>query len=191
MSTIIAGHFAQQEQVQAAVDALHKEGFYGDSVAAFYLNPPGQHGLYPIGGDVAMSRGAKETDKGAVMGAATGAVAGAAAAPVLGPVGPVTGGLLGAYLGSLVGGLTEMKERGDKGKEGDVENTLPMRKSGMMVAVALPEEAQANGVVDLLRSLGATDVERADGKIEDGNWVDFDPLDPPSMVDGKNAAPRS
>jgi len=38
-------------------------------------------------------------------------------------------------------------------------------------------------VVELLQRMGATDIERAEGIWRNGDWVDFDPLAPPQLVE--------
>jgi hypothetical protein len=188
MSTIIAGRFQGEPEVQHALDELQRAGFSPDKLASFYVNPPGQHDAYPIGGDHDRSPGAKETDKGAAIGAAAGAAIGAATVPLLGPVGPITGGLLGAYVGSLAGGLSEMKEKGDEGTDRDTENIRSLRHSGMMVAVSADDDSQRDTAIRTLRALGAEDIEVAQGTIRDGDWVDFDPVAPPALVNGESVA---
>lgn len=183
MARIIAGRFQEQAETEHALDELLRVGFARDSISSFFLNPAGQHDAYPIGGDEAISPGAKESDKGAATGVAAGAAAGVAATPLLGPLGPVTGGLVGAYVGGLVGGLSQMKERGDTGKHGeDPENAAPVRKSGMFLAVAVDDEEHEDQAINLLRSLGAQDLERAEGTIANGDWSDFDPVSAPSLI---------
>jgi len=88
------------------------------------------------------------------------------------------GALVGAHMGGLVGGMSSMKERGDEGSEGDSQNTVLRRRSGMMVAVALPDDGMENSAVDVLRRLGAADIEVSEGTIVNGDWTDFDPLAP-------------
>lgn len=178
MSTIIAGRFQQQSEVEKAVEELQHAGFPQEQISSFYVNPAGQHDTYPIGGDRALSPGAKETDKGAALGTAGGAAAGMAAVPVLGPAGP----LVGAYVGALIGGLSQTTEEGDKGEANDVENAQPVRQSGMLVAVAVADGHHEDRAVDVLRSLGASDIEREEGTIENGDWVDFDPVAPPTLI---------
>ena len=39
--------------------------------------------------------------------------------------------------------------------------------------------------VQILQSEGASDIERAQGKIADGDWVDFDPRTPPVLITAK------
>jgi hypothetical protein len=184
MTHIIAGHFQQQEQVTQAIDRLLNAGFAQDKISTFYLNPPGQHDLYPIGGDRDKSPGAKEsghtTARGAASGGVIGGAAGLAGIAVAGPVAPAAGAMVGAHIGSLIGSLSGMKESGEK-EEGD-ENTAIQRKSGMMVAVSADQSENENNAVEILRSLGAEQIERADGTIANGNWEDFDPLVAPRLL---------
>lgn len=44
-----------------------------------------------------------------------------------------------------------------------------------MVAETLERRRRA---VDLLRARGATDIERTEGRLVDGQWIDFDPQAP-------------
>ncbi|QGZ42028.1 hypothetical protein IP92_04401 [Pseudoduganella flava] len=182
MTTIIAGHFQLQEQIDAARRALQDAGFPEDRISSFYVNQPGQHGMHELGGDRTLSPGAKDSPEGLAKGAATGgaigAALGAATVPLTGPAGPVVGGLVGAHVGSLYS-FSHMKEKGEPEKGG--ENTVEPRKSGMMIAVALPDGDEQRAV-QLLRGLGAHHVERAEGTIADGDWKDFDPLSPPHVV---------
>jgi hypothetical protein len=192
MTQIIAGHFEQQQQVQQAVEQLQSAGFSEDKICTFYLNPAGQHDLYPIGGDRDMSPGAKESGQTMARGAATGGViggaAGAAGSVVAGPLAPAVGVFVGAHIGSLVGSLSGMKESGEP-EEGN-ENATVQRKSGMMVAVSTDQsytseqndERSENHVVEILRASGADQIEFADGTIANGNWEDFDPLSTPRLT---------
>jgi hypothetical protein len=182
VNSIIAGQFQQQSEAEDAMEELVRVGFARDRLASFFVNPAGQHATFPIGGDQALSPGAKESGKGVAAGAATGAAVGLAATAPLGPVGAI-GALVGAHVGGLVGGLAEMKEKGDTGEHAeDAENAAPPRKSGMMVAVALEEGAEERAI-GVLRSLGAADIERAQGILENGDWKDFNPVAPPTLVD--------
>lgn len=191
MSTIIAGRFQQQEAVEEATEELVRAGFPRESIASFFVNPPGQHGVYPIGGDHAESAGAHESRKGIVRGAATGAVVGAAATAFLGPVGTVTGALLGAHVGGLMGSLHEMKESGEIGKHGeDADNVMPLRKSGLLLAVATNDDDEKHAI-NALRSLGAEDIERARGTIVDGDWSDFDPVSTPDLIEPPADLPQA
>jgi hypothetical protein len=59
---------------------------------------------------------------------------------------------------------------------------MPVRKSGMLVAVAADDAALQDRAINALQSLGAADIEREEGTIENGDWVDFDPVAPPVLV---------
>ncbi len=184
MSTIVAGHFQLQDDVEQARSALVDAGFPEDRICGFFNNQAGQHSLTPIGGDhIDESPGAKETPEGVVAGAATGgavgAAIGAATAPVTGPAGPIVGGLVGAHVGSLFS-FSKMKEKGE-GEEGG-ENYAEPRKPGMVVAVALSDPADEARALDVLRQLGARHIERAQGTVAHGDWVDFDPNSKPELI---------
>ena len=187
MAHIIAGRFEQQDQVQQAIEQLLSVGFPRDQISSFYVNPAGQHDLYPIGGDRDTSPGAQESGDGVVRGVAAGSAIGAGVgmvgAAVAGPVGPLIGTLVGAHLGSLIGGLSEMKEQGESEQSSD-ENVAPQRKSGMLVAVGMPDGTKEADAIHILRTLGADQIERAEGCITEGNWEDFNPLRPPVLLTG-------
>ncbi|MEC4720683.1 glycine zipper domain-containing protein [Noviherbaspirillum sp. CPCC 100848] len=185
MTTIIAGRFQEQSEATYAVEELLRAGFDREQLCYFFCNPAGQHGAYPIGGDENISPGAKQSGKGVAAGAATGAVVGAAATPVLGPVGAVTGSLVGAHIGGLVGSMSSMKDQDEMHEEGSApRNPVPVRQSGMMVAVAVPQDDEYHDrAVNVLRSLGAMDIEQAQGTMENGDWVDFDPVSLPQLID--------
>lgn len=183
MSTIIAGRFQLQEEVDRARAALIDAGFEPGRISGFYLSQPGQHDVTPIGGDHQQSPGAKETPEGVVQGVATGGVIGAAlgvaTSPVTGPLGPVVGGLVGGHIGSLFS-FSKMKDRGEAEEGG--ENAVPPRTAGMLVAVAFDDGAREGAAVDVLRRLGAHHIERARGNIVDGDWADFDPASLPDVI---------
>ncbi|MFC5480859.1 hypothetical protein [Massilia suwonensis] len=183
MSTIIAGHFQTQDEASAAASALAQAGFTQERLSTFYLSQAGQHDMTPIGGDNLHSPGAKETPVGVVQGqltgGAVGAALGAATAPVTGPAGPIVGGLVGAHVGSLFS-FSKMKEAGE-GEEGG-RAPIEQRKAGMLVAVAFDDAGDESRAVDVLRRLGAVQIERARGNIVDGDWADFDPSIPPEIV---------
>src|SRR5471030_3202589 len=112
MSLIIAGHFPTKSRADLAVETLLASGIRHDSMCTFALNPPGQHGKFPIGGDHDESKGAAHAGRSAATGAAiggvVGATAGVAAAAAIGPVAIVGGAAVGAYLGSLAGALDQL-----------------------------------------------------------------------------------
>ena len=51
------------------------------------------------------------------------------------------------------------------------------------VAVRALAFAKRVAAVNVLRAKGAQDIERADGTWQAGQWIDFDPLKPPLLVD--------
>lgn len=183
MAQIIAGYLQLQEDAEQARAALRAAGFPEERISAFYVNQPGQHDVYPIGGDREESPGAKETpegvSKGMAAGGAIGAAIGAVTAVVTGPAGPVVGALVGAHVGSLYS-LNSMKGRGEAEEGG--ENQERVRRAGMLVAVALADESERAGAIAALRGVGAERIEQAEGTISGGDWSDFDPLAPPQPV---------
>jgi hypothetical protein len=202
MAHIIAGHFQEQSQVEHVTAALRQIGVDDEHISSFYLNPPGQHNLYSIGGDREESRGVHDSGAGVVGGATTGGAIGAAAglagAPVFGPVGPAVGALVGAHIGGLIGSLSHLMEDAGRG-QGPADAPVPLRvqlqrKSGLMVAVILSDATCSNAsgpnagdwarerqreIIGVLDRFGVQDLEEADGNIVDGDWQDFDPLAAP------------
>ncbi|QNA88571.1 hypothetical protein G4G28_08835 [Massilia sp. Dwa41.01b] len=183
MSIIIAGHFQLQDEAEAARRALLDAGFNAERTSTFYLSQPGQHDMTPIGGDHIQSPGAKETPVGVLQGSATGGAVGAAVgavtAPLTGPAGPIVGGLVGAHVGSLFS-FSKMKEAGEREQGGRAPTE--QRMAGMLVAVAFDDAGQESQAVDLLRRLGAVQIERARGNIVEGDWADFDASSPPDIL---------
>lgn len=182
MSTIIAGHFQLQDEVEQARRALADAGFDPGRISGFFLNQPGQHDMTSLGGDNLLSPGARETPLGVMQGEAAGAAiglaVGAVTSPLTGPAGPLVGGLLGAHVGSLFS-FSKMKER-DEAEAGGVP--AEPRPAGMLVAVAFDDAAQETAALDVLRRLGAHHLERASGNIVDGDWADFDPASVPDII---------
>jgi hypothetical protein len=177
MATILAGRFQLQDEVQAAIADLQDAGFAAGRITSFYVNPPGQHDMHPLGGDHDKSPGAEDTGRtstaGIGIGGAVGVAVGAVATPVLGPVAPVTGALVGAYAGSLMGSMSGTDE---------VEEIPDVRQAGMLVAVAVSDADEEQRAVDTLRRAGTFNLERASGQIVDGDWIDFDPLSLPDYI---------
>lgn len=193
--TIIAGRFKQQDMAENAAVELQRSGFSPEAMSLFYVNPQGQHGTYPVGGDEDESEGTHSASKGAAKGVAggvgVGTLVGAATLPVLGPAGPLLGAAVGAYTGSLVGALNKMeKTPGDEANSNadsadmtdPAAQELHPRKGGVLLAVNVetPEHR-----ADAVRILGAhaQEVDEAEGVIRDGDWIDFNPLDPVKVVD--------
>ncbi|WP_339844420.1 glycine zipper domain-containing protein [uncultured Halopseudomonas sp.] len=182
MSTIIAGRFETQEAAEKVSASLQDTGFAPEQISLFYVNPHGQHDMYPIGGDEPASPGAEKSGRGAVLGGGVGAAAGAAiglaAAPVVGPVGAVVGGGIGAYTGSLVGAMKETDKESEVDEMADEtplkEEQLTERESGVHVAVKVTADNRSVAI-NVLRKHQAAGLEEAQGELTDGEWVDFDP----------------
>jgi hypothetical protein len=184
MSSIIAGRFDSFARAETTASRLRAQGLPEEDLSLFYVNPPGQHGAYPIGGDHAADSGARKSGTGAiggvVIGAAIGALAGAGMVAALSALPPLSvlivvfGVGLGAYLGSLAGALALARDGGRNPRTGQP----PVRNAGVLRAAHVTH-ANDELVADLLRKGGAKDVERADGRWSEGRWIDFDPLVPP------------
>jgi hypothetical protein len=190
MATIIAGEFATMAETESAAAALKEDGsFSADRVTVFMLNAPGQHALHPLGGDrdadSASTHAQGGTVTGAVIGATVGLGAGAAAmaAVDVGPVVAATAAAVGAYTGSLIGTLNKV---GDK--ESPAEITENSRRAGAMVAVNALDAAEQDSAVEILRAHGARQIERAEGRWENGAWVDFDPSATPQLISARPPA---
>ncbi|WP_193075722.1 hypothetical protein [Pseudomonas sp. FME51] len=182
MHTIIAGRYELQSGADAAVTALQRAGFQREALAAFYINPNGQHAIYPIGGDDESSPGARHSGIGAVkagaIGAVVGAAAGAATIPLIGPVGIVIGAGIGAYTGSLIGAVssTDRESAVDEqtGQPAATQPKVTERAPGVLVAVRVDDHSRQRAI-DTFLATGAEDIEHAQGELSDGHWQDFDP----------------
>jgi hypothetical protein len=190
MTTIITGRFQQQDQAQEAIVELVRSGFSADQTTSFFVNPPGQHDRYPIGGDEDESPGTQDTATGALSGAAVGGAVGVAVGlatlPILGLGAAIAGAGAGAYAGSLVGGLRHLDDATGPDDEAATQkpkdDEAPRRKSGMLVAVCAPASAQQASAIRVLRARGAADIEQAEGTFTAGQWSDFNPLTPVTLV---------
>ena len=190
MSNIIAGIVETEEAAERALTALQAQGFGNDDITTFYLNPPGQHATYPIGGDSHHDEGTKRAGKTAAAGAAVGGVTGlaigtavaAATDSGLGAMAAIAGAGVGAYVGSLAGGLTGT-EQGEARKASTEEPVE--RNAGYMIAVRAEGDGAEGKAIDVLRNHGAHGMERASGEWLPGAqpaWTDFDPRHPPHLV---------
>ena len=196
MPNIIAGRFIEQAEAEAAMARLEKARFPRDAMASFFVNAPGQHDRFPIGGDEDESPGTEHAAAEAIssaVGGGIGVAVGLVTLPVLGPIAPLAGAAVGAYVGSFIGALDSMQANDTPNASTAVAPQEP-RKSGMMVAVLASATAGREQAISVLRSCGASDVEQAQGNIRGRAWADFDPLTPVAVVDrcmigsGRNAA---
>jgi hypothetical protein len=189
MKTLIVGRYDQQTEAENAWREFLRAGFPAREMSLFYVNPQGQHALYPVGGDEDESAGTHEAKsgalRGAVGGAGAGTLVGAATIPVLGPAGPLMGAAVGAYTGALVGALKNMEEEAEAPPDSVPDRSDPAgaepRKAGVMLAVAVASLAERDAAVDI-HGTHAQSVEEAEGVMQNGDWIDFDPLAPPRVI---------
>jgi hypothetical protein len=180
MAKIIAARLAGTADTEAVLKALANQGFKRTEFQSFYVNPGGQHALFPIGGDAPSDEGAKRAGSGTWFGIALGLVAGAVAGYAASiPLGNhfviVAGAAIGAYAGSLVGALSRMKG-GDRNK---ATPSHPVeRPAGQMVAVRVDRPGTEPRAVETLTRYGAREIERTEGAWSGGDWKDFDPRKP-------------
>src|SRR5215207_7301388 len=121
MATIIAGRVLTQERAQNLMAQLQARGIDPGDMQAFFVNPPGQHDLLPIGGDVDADTGTQQAGIGQAAGVAAGAAAGLAAGAVVGaampPLAPVLAVALagvGAHVGGMAGALSSTRTSDDE-----------------------------------------------------------------------------
>lgn len=188
MSRIIAGRFDKTLDADAAVEALHREGFGPEEIDSFYVSPPGQNAMAPLGGDAQhSSEGSRHAGRGAVIGAIIGAVIGGLIGMAIGllfspgdygVIVILLGTGLGAYMGSFLGAMS--KVRGGRPAQASVEHPVEP-KGGRMIAVNADRAGTDARAVKVLREFGARDLGRAQGTWSNG-WKDFDPRSPLAAV---------
>lgn len=192
MDTIIAGRVQTQQRAQDLIEQLQARGIAASDMQAFYVNPPGQHDSNPIGGDMDADTGTEESGVGQAAGVAAGAAAGLAAGAVVGaaipPLAPILAMAMagvGAHVGGMAGALSSTRTSEEEKRETETatpdHDAVDMRRGGMTLAVRV-DPANEKTVVDLLVAEAVEDVERAQGDWQDGQWVDFDPLQPPQKI---------
>ena len=188
MSLIIAARFDTFEHAERAANALMKNGVQSDDMHTFYVNPAGAHARLPIGGDRVADAGSKGAPHGAFGGAAILALVGGVIGSLIGfslnnallPV--LIGAGIGAYVGALIGGVSRLgrNEKTDSGHTIQNVEDQPGRPAGVLLAVRV-DVADQGRIGDLLRQSGGTEVERAQGRWDNGQWRDFDPLETPDL----------
>ena len=190
MANIIAGIVDTQEAADRAAASLVEQGFARADVSAFYLNPPGMHDTYPIGGDAHHDAGTKAAGKTAAAGAAVGGVTGLAVGTAvalaadsgLATVGAIAGAGVGAYVGSLAGGLSGTEH--GRMRDASIEEPAE-RHAGIVVAVRAEGEQAERKAIETLRASGVRNLERAEGLWTPGAdpaWTDFDPRTSPQRI---------
>lgn len=194
MSLIIAARFATFDAANVAAQRLMQAGIHEDSLHVFFVNPPGAHGRYPLGGDQAADPGTRRAPRNAigvaallgVVGAVIGGVIAAAFAESAIPI--VAGAGLGAYIGSLAGAMQgvdrKRKRVQDPHRRPEPNEGHP---SGVMLAVN-SDGARSEEIARMLVEAGGDQVERAQGRWRGGKWEDFDPLATPVPEPAAGAA---
>lgn len=172
MATIIVGYFKEISALKAARRRLEKKGLTESDFANYFLNPPGAHGLYELGGDAYSDEGAADAGPSAAAGAAVGGTAGAAVGAVGGPVGALVGAGAGAYIGSLMGALKNLDDP-DPEKASVEQPAEP--PAGPVLAVRLDNPSQDTEYITIFEEEGAIRVDRTSGHWKNGQWTDFDP----------------
>ncbi|WP_459615378.1 hypothetical protein [Bordetella sp. 2513F-2] len=181
MSLIVAARFDSFPDAEEAARRLFAQGYAEEAVNIFYVNPPGWHDRYPVGGDRSADPDSRGASKGAFLGAgilaALGALVGAGLLFALGQGGifMVIAAGLGAYIGSLAGALRMAGRRSDAAP---ANPDVQVRHAGVLAAVRVTPDQEAQAA-DILRAAGGKDIEHAQGRWRDGKWVDFDPVEAP------------
>ncbi|SEI82043.1 glycine zipper domain-containing protein [Paraburkholderia diazotrophica] len=185
MSLIVAGRFTTFPAAEDAAQKLFDNGFLGEDVTLFFVNPRGQHARHPLdehaGAPPTISSAPPPTlhrhQYAVTIGAVAGAVIGVAVFSAFAasmPVVVIAAGT-GAYLGALVGRMVHARSR--PLEHHDVVHH-ELRNSGVLVAVHVCPENQMEAA-RILREAGGADIERATGRWQRGKWADFDPRQTP------------
>ncbi|RTZ47914.1 hypothetical protein EKL30_02740 [Candidimonas sp. SYP-B2681] len=188
MSLIVAARFQTFDAAENAAMALMKFGVTQDALHTFFVNPAGAHDRYHLGGDMASDPDAKGAPYSAVAGAAAVGLVGAIIGAVItftftDSILPVIGGAgVGAYIGSLAGAMYSLGRARPRQTQQDAEDarTHGGRQSGVMLAVHTSPEHEKH-IASILRDAGGVEVERAQGRWNQGKWEDFDPLVSPEL----------
>ncbi|CAM3971218.1 Glycine zipper family protein [Bordetella tumbae] len=188
MSLIVAARYQTFDQAGVAAQHLERHGFAGDRVHTFYVNTAGSHDRYPVGGDRREDPDATGGVIGVLFGASILGVLGAALTMLAvrnfqySSLIVIAAGGVGAYVGALIGAMVAVgrvhRRRIRRNGAAVVEEHPPVRAAGVLLAVAVSSDKEGE-VTRLLRESGGQDVERANGRWENGKWQDFDPLVPP------------
>ena len=183
MSHIVAGRFERSMDADTALAALPRAGFRSGEYESFYVAPPGQHALHPMGGDAHSDAGARKAGWGSAVGAGVGAalglLIGAFFAGRYGLIVVLFAAAFGAYFGSFAGGM--LRTRGASRSEATPEHPLEAA-AGRVVAVNVDRAEMQGRAIEILRQHGAKDIGRAEGEWRNGSWRDFDPRSPLAAI---------
>ncbi len=177
MERIIAGRFQTKGDADAAA-ALLAQYVATSDICIFHNNPPGQHDAYAVGGDEDEDPGAEGAGKPAAATAIAAGLSAGAIGALGGPAVALVAAAVGAYSGSLVGAMHGLSNHDDRLR-------APKRRpAGIMLSVHITGPMVERRVVDTLRAHGAADIEQARGEWRDGDWVDFNPVAAPRLLEG-------
>ena len=180
MSRIVAGRFDRSIDADAALDALKREGFSRQEVDAFYVSPPGQNAMTPLGGDAPhSSEGSRKAGMGAAVGIVVGLAVGLIIGSLIGAHAVLLACGLGALVGAFAGAMTSV--RGGRRSVASVEHPVESR-GGRMIAICVDRTGTEATAARILRASNAREVGRAEGVWRDGSWRDFDPRQPLAAV---------
>ncbi len=183
MATIIAAKVQLQTNAQEVINQLIDAGFSAKKIASFYVNPPGQHATYPIGGDRYQSPNtlndiSETTEHKGFIAKAAEALIGVKSVDH-------------AEASETASETVKDSNSSNEGVRGEAEIAEPtvdanaavqVRRAGMLIAIELANPLDQNWLVTLLSKLGASSIEKVEGEIEDGQWLDFDPLSIPNYI---------
>ncbi|CAM5297271.1 hypothetical protein [Eoetvoesiella caeni] len=183
MALIVAARFNTFDAAEVAAGQLMAAGVKADNLFTFFVNPTESHSHHPATGTRASKRGFV----GAWLGAAVIGLVGACAGAIIGFIfGSTTTGVLGgagvgAYVGSLAGALRMIdRPRSEPRSEQTTAKPRDGRPSGVVLAVHVDAEHELQ-IARMLRDAGGQEIERAQGRWENGTWRDFDPLESPEI----------
>lgn len=182
MALIVAARFNTFDAAQLAAGQLMAAGVTADDLFTFYVNPLGSQGTPVLDGDPASKGGLG----GALAGAAMIGLAVACVGAVIGyasgytTIGIVGGAGVGAYIGSLAGAMRMLGSKRPARNPREVAMAREGRPSGVLLAVHVDAENELR-IARMLRDAGGQEVERAQGRWEDGAWRDFDSHERPDI----------
>ncbi len=183
MERIIAGRFQTKDRADAVAAVISQ---YVDTtdICIFHNNPPGQHGVFAVGGDEAVDSAAEGAGQSAAGAAVAAGVTAGAIGAIGGPVVALLAAATGAYVGTLAGALHGL------GNDEDKPHAPELRPGGIILAVHIANPANEQRVISTLRAEDAADIEQADGEWHDGDWTDFNPVVAPQLVPLVSNAPH-
>lgn len=202
MASIIAGRFTDYPAAQRAEGVLLSRGLKHEDVCLYYVNPPGRHARTPIGGDHMSDAASHRTPRGSIAGVAVGAVIGAGVgigiasgetlSTIPGALLVIVAALIGGLSGALGGALLRTREpapppRAPSENPSGAGQDPAVREPGVLLAAHVEDGAARQQVADLLRTVGARDVEQAQGNWRNGEWADFDAVRAPGQSTGPHA----